>query len=393
MVRDLRGRGSVIRLTDLARYYAAERAPLAGTYRGYRIYSSAPPSAGGATLLSQLNLLEQFGSLGSYPDDAATLHAMIEAWKLVPSARGRVADPGLWPLSLEAFVSKDSARARWACFQPARALGAKDLEGDPPACAVGRSPATGQGGYEPSLEPIGPGLEGCEGESAGHCHQDGTTAFVVADAEGNVVAVTQTLGTWGGNFYVTPGLGFLYNDKLGSYPEDPGQYGARLPNARHGSSLAPTLVFKGTGADSRLVLGVGAAGNAWITSAVYAIVTGVVDQQLDVQRAIELPRFLVSRRPPVPEEAGRAGATGYVVEVEAGLAPEVVEALRKLGHEIHVISLPGELRMGYAAAVGAGGEGLVWAGADPRRSGAAGALGCGRGEGAGPSCTLADYPR
>ena len=48
------------------------------------------------------------------------------------------------------------------------------------------------------------------------CRSTGTTSFAVADADGNMVAVTQTLGTWGGNFYVTPGLGFLYNDKLNS---------------------------------------------------------------------------------------------------------------------------------------------------------------------------------
>ncbi len=394
MVQDLRGRGNPIRLTDLARYYAAERAPLGGTYRGYDVYSSTPPSAGGATLLAQLNLLEQFGSLGSYPEDAGTLHAMIEAWKLVPAARGRIADPGLWPLNLDAFVSRDSARARWSCFQPARALRARDLEGNPPACALGGRPATGRGAPESGPEAASRGeAENCEMEPAAHCHQDGTTAFVVADAEGNVVAVTQTLGTWGGNFYVTAGLGFLYNDKLGSYPEEPGQYGARLPNARHGSSLAPTLVFKGRGADRRLVLGVGAAGNAWITSAVYAIVTGVLDQELDVQRAIELPRFLVSRGRGALDGGGSAGGAGYVVEVEAGLAPEVLVALRRLGHEVQVISLPGELRMGYAAAVGVPREGWVVAAADPRRSGAAGALGCGPGDSGRANCALGDYPR
>ena len=77
--------------------------------------------------------------------------------------------------------------------------------------------------------------------------------------------MTQTLGTWGGNFYVTPGLGFLYNDKLTSYGTDPGGYGARLPYARHGSTLSPAIVFRGEGANRRPVLTVGAAGNAWIT--------------------------------------------------------------------------------------------------------------------------------
>lgn len=394
MVEDLRGRGNAIRLADLSRYYAVERTPVRGTYRGYTVYSSAPPSAGGATLVAQLNLLEQFGSLGPYTDDVETLHAMIEAWKLVPLTRGRIADPGLWSVSLDAFVSKDSARARWTCFRPDRALGAGDLEGDPPACARRAAPPgrtdPGRPGEELGEVPDG---DACGGEGPGHCHRDGTTAFVVGDAEGNVVAVTQTLGTWGGNFYVTPGLGFLYNDKLGSYPAEPGQYGARLPNARHGSSLAPTLVFRGTGEDRRWVLAVGAAGNAWITAAVYAIVTGVVDLGLDVQRAMELPRFLVSRGPGLAQRPSLGPGSGLVVEVEAGLAPQVLRGLRERGHVVEVVSLPGEVRLGYAAAVVRGSGGVVIAGADPRRAGAAGAIGCGEGEARGSDCTRGEYAR
>jgi gamma-glutamyltranspeptidase len=208
---------------------------------------------------------------------------------------------------------------------------------------------------------------------------------VVGDANGNVVAATQTLGTWGGNFYVTPGLGFVYNDKLGSYGEDPAGYGARLPNARHGSSLAPTIVLTGSGSSRRAVLGTGAAGNAWITSAVYSIVTGVIDQHLDPQHAVELPRFLLSPRRGLP-----GAARGYPVQVEWGLAPEVLGRLRLLGDQIEPISLPGELRMGYAAAVMVG-RGTVVAAADPRRSGAAGAIGCGKNEAEG--CQLDGYPR
>src|SRR4029078_8066913 len=69
------------------------------------------------------------------------------------------------------------------------------------------------------------GLAPEEGEQ--DCHQTGTTAFAVADADGNVVAATQTLGTWGGSFYITPGLGFLYNDKVTSYGRDASAFGSR----------------------------------------------------------------------------------------------------------------------------------------------------------------------
>jgi gamma-glutamyltranspeptidase / glutathione hydrolase len=192
----------------------------------------------------------------------------------------------------------------------------------------------------------------------------GTPAITHAD--GNVVAVTQTLGTWGGNFYVAPGLGFIYNDKLTSYGTDPSQYGARLPYARHGSTLAPTIVFQGTGSAQRPVLAVGAAGNAWITSAVYETLVGVLDFGLTPQQALELPRFL-------PQGRGSGPRREFVVEVEGGFAPAAMRRLREMGYSLNVISLAGEPRMGYCAAISLG-KGTVTAGADPRRSGTAGAV-------------------
>ena len=130
----------------------------------------------------------------------------------------------------------------------------------------------------------------------------GTTAFAVVDAEGNMIAVTQTLSTWGGTFYVSDGLGFLYNNHLrfggGSGP------GRFLPLARSSSTSVPTLVFKTAGASPGQLgsprLAVGAAGNAWIPASVYDIILNVIDGGMDAQRAIEAPRFLVGRDPADP---------------------------------------------------------------------------------------------
>jgi gamma-glutamyltranspeptidase len=348
LVTDLRGRGNAMQLTDLARYYAAEREPVAGSYRGYTLYSSAPPVAGGAQLVGTLNLLEQFKDPKPYTEDAATLHAMLSAWLLVPSSRNRIADPGLWPVTIEPFTNRDTASARWRCFDPAKALSPEVLRGDSLACAT---PKAVDGNDD-------------DGDSLRVHHATGTTAFMVADVDGNVVAVTQTLGTWGGNFYVTPGLGFLYNDKLASYGTDPTAYGARTPFARHGSTIAPTIVFRGeAGRKPRPVAAVGAAGNAWITSAVYQTLTGIIDQHLGAQAALELPRFL----------PGFRGSDGLTVEIEDGFAPSVVRQLVALGYRPQLVSLLGELREGYGAALTIG-NGSVTAGADPRRAGTAGAI-------------------
>lgn len=388
LVQDLRGKGSAMRLTDLARYFAPERPPVQSTYRGNAVYSSAPPVAGGALLAAQLNALERAGPLRPYPEDAPSLHALIAAWQLAPPTRGRIADPSLWPVTTEPFTSKDTAAVRWRCFTPSRALSPAIFRGDslrcaePPDAPSGdtrdaapsrgrpsalRDPADGDpspgGVAQLGVRDECAGLDHAEGSD---CRPQGTTAFAVGDAEGNLVAVTQTLGTWGGNFYVTPGLGFLYNDKLTSYGTDPNAYGARLPYARHGSTLAPTIVFRGNGAAKRPWFAVGAAGNAWITSAVYQTVVGITDLGLGPQRALELPRFLPGQR---------LGASGReaVIDIEDGFAPEVVAALRAMGYRFDVVSLMGELRMGYGAAVMLDGA-RIRAGGDPRRSGTADAL-------------------
>jgi gamma-glutamyltranspeptidase len=367
LVSDLRGKGSAIRLTDLSRYFAADREPITTTYRGTTVYSAAPPVSGGTTLVAQLNLLEQFPQPRLYTEDARTLHAMVTAWQLVPSGRGRTGDPSLWPVNTTAFSSKDTARARWKCYDPDQLI-APGAANNVAACDTARR-ATSPGSDAEKDD------EECNGTvhvAGAVCRANGTTAFAVADVEGNVVSVTQTLGTWGGNFYVSPGLGFLYNDKLTSYGTDPNGYGARIPFARHGSTLAPTIVFRGNGSERRPVLAVGAAGNQWITSAVYQTLVGVVDFGLGPQQALELPRFIPSGRGGGPGP-GPATSRQLTVDIEDGFSPDVMSRLRAMGYQFNRISVRGELRMGYGAAVVIG-NGVVTAGADPRRSGTAGAV-------------------
>ena len=247
LVNDLHSHGNAIKLTDMARYFAADREPVSTTYRGYTIYSSAPPVSGGAELAAQLNLLELFRTPKPYTDDALTLHAMIAAWQLVPPSRGKLNDPSFWPVETMPFTSKDTARLRWACFDLTHALTPAAIRGDSIACGKPNAAGTSLSSVFELSQPPACEPHGYDAPDLGVCRAAGTTAFVVGDADGNVVAATQTLGTWGGGFYVSPGLGFLYNDKLGSYGSDPNASGARLAFARHGSTLAPTIVFQGSG--------------------------------------------------------------------------------------------------------------------------------------------------
>lgn len=356
LVEDLRAHGSAITRDDLRRYFAADRRPVRTTYRGHDVYSGPPPVTGGVGLVAKLNLLEHVRPGPSITGDAATLHAMLEAWKLQPSTGGRIADPDLWPTDVGPFESKDTAAARWRCFDARRAL-------DDDAIERGCATADGAGGDAAPTSSHDTFSEDADDPCAARaeprgCRNTGTTSYAVADADGNAVAVTQTLGTWGGTFYVTPGLGFLYNDKYMSYRSDPDAYGTRLPYARNTTIIQPTIVYDGSGPDARPLAALGAAGNAWITSAVYAMVVGIVDYDMGPQEALELPRMLPGG--------------GGVIQIEDGFAPDAIERLEAMGHRFRRISLKGELRMGYGAAVVVR-EGRVIAGADPRRAGAAGA--------------------
>lgn len=373
LVGDLHAKGNPIKLSDLARYYAAEREPITSTYRGYTLFTPSPPVSGGAELAAKLNMLELYPNPRPYTDDAGTLHAMISAWQLIPSTRNRIADPGLWPVNTEPFTNKDTARIRWRCFDPDHALTAASVHGDTLVCAQDdKQRATRTARVERDVPPACL-AHGYEYPADAPCRSAGTTSFSIADADGNVVATTQTLGTWGGNFYVTPGLGFLYNDKLTPFGGDPTAYGARLPFSRGGSTITPTIVMEGRGRSRHPVMAFGAAGNEWITPAVYQIFVGMADDHLDPQAALELPRFSIGGF----GGGGRGGANAQpaapLVRIEDGFAPSVLKRLEAMGYRLQLVSLPGELREGYGSAVKID-KGKVTAGADPRRAGAAGAV-------------------
>lgn len=261
-----------------------------------------------------------------------------------PSCRfDLAADPAFFALDLDEPLSLPWAKKQFATILPGRA----------------------------SLDPEYPEEPEDEREYKRERIGTGTTAAVVMDAEGNMVALTQTLSTWGGAFYVSEGLGFLYNNHLRSFRRQPKRFNSLTPLARAATGIAPTLVFKRDGEASVPVVAVGAAGNAWISSAVFQILTGVLDRGLGPQAAVEQPRFLIGgkrfppRQPPIPSR----------ILYEDLIPRRVVEEMRGYGHRLEPIGLKGELVMGYASvAVRDPKTGVLKGGADPRRSHVAGAV-------------------
>jgi gamma-glutamyltranspeptidase/glutathione hydrolase len=329
---DMAKHDGLITLDDLAQYRAIERRPLSGRYRDHDVYSVPPPVSSGAALIETLQILDQFKPKAGarYARDADFLHYAIEAWR-VRDTGPRIADPALWEVNLGPHLEPSHAAGLFKRIDPGKVYRDRSTTpADGPPERIGR----------------------------------GTTAFAVVDAEGNMIAVTQTLSTWGGTFYVSDGLGFLYNNHLrfggGGAP------GRFLPLARSSSTNVPTLLFTsgpgGTPGTPRLA--VAAAGNAWIPASVYNIILNVVDGGMDAQRAVEAPRFLVGRDPADP--------AGSRPQIEDRIPRDVLESLSARGHRFQKIGRKGEVRYGYAAAaVVDAARRQVQGGAEPRRSHAA----------------------
>jgi gamma-glutamyltranspeptidase/glutathione hydrolase len=338
---DMEANGGILSFADLAQYRAIERVPVAGSYRGHTLYAGGPPLSTGIQLFESLHVLENYQPKAGAraATDPDYLHYLVESWKVRDPLR-RVADPERWPVEYEEHLKKDHAKTLFAKIDPKRA---SRYERTPPD----DQPAT------PAAPP--PRIS------------TGTTSFAVADAEGNMIAVTQTLSTWGGTFYVSKGLGFLYNNHLRSNRLTAGAYGSLIPLARSSTAAVPTLVFAKNAAGEEVPrLAVGCAGNAWIPVSVYNIITGVIDGKLGAQAAIEAPRFLPGRDPADPLENGER------VEIEDRFPRPLLQDLIARGHKFQKIGRKGEVRYGYAAAITIDVPNRkVEGGAEPRRSHAA----------------------
>lgn len=333
---DMETNGGIIGLEDLAQYQVIERQPVAGRYRGLRVFGTPPPVPTGTALIETLQILDRYDAArASAPATQADyLHHVIEAWKVRDPLR-RVADPALWPVDVGLHLDPTHAASLFSRIDAERAQPfADDVD------------STGQG----------------QGERQGR----GTTAFAVGDRAGNVIVVTQTLSTWGGSFYVSKGLGFLYNNHLRGYRTVRGAYGQLLPLMRSSSTSAPTLICEEVDGALLPRLALGAAGNAWISAAVYNIVLAHVDGGLGAQAAVEAPRFLVARDPADP------GGLKARVQIEDRFPGAVLADLAGRGHRFQKIGRKGELRYGYASVLQFDrAAGRLEAGADPRRSHAA----------------------
>jgi gamma-glutamyltranspeptidase / glutathione hydrolase len=271
--------GGMVTLQDLASYEVKDRVPVHGTYRGLQIISAPPPSSGGIALIEALNILEGFDLTRAGADSAQSVHLVNEAYRRAFYDRAEfMGDPDFGNTPVMQLLDKAYAVAWRASLDPQHAS---------PSLALQRPSTSAQLDRYAAQHPIRQvGRETMQ-----------TTHYSVVDADGNAVAVTTTLNDAFGSKVTVGPLGFLLNDEMDDFAAKvgvPNMYGliqgtanAVGPGKRPLSSMMPTMVLK----DGKLWLVLGAEGGPTIITTVANVLIGVVDFGLDIQQAVNAPRF------------------------------------------------------------------------------------------------------
>jgi gamma-glutamyltranspeptidase/glutathione hydrolase len=300
--------GGLVTAVDLAAYEVREREPIRGSYHGYDIISAPPPSSGGVALVEILNILEGFdlAKLGNRSADA--IHLEAEAFRRAFYDRTDfMGDPDFSKVPVAQLIDKKYAAAWRDSIDPKHASVSKDL----------RRPAFGE------LERV------AQSRLTAIREPENTTHYSVVDTEGNAVSVTTTLNDSFGSRVTAEGLGFLLNDEMDDFAAKqgvPNAYGliqgpanAIGPGKRPLSAMTPTIVLK----DGKLFLVLGSPGGPTIITTVANILIGVIDFSLDIQEAVNAPRFHNQWLP-----------DGILVEDR--LSPDTMNVLRSKGHKLKV---------------------------------------------------------
>ncbi len=305
--------GGLITADDLAHYEVKEREPVRGTYRGYEIISAPPPSSGGTVLIESLNILEGYDLARMGDRSAQSIHYTAEAFRRAFFDRAEfMGDPDFSKIPVAQLIDKKYAAAWRETIDPTHASASQEL----------RRPAIFNE-LEQYAAAHPPATMTAQRES------NHTTHYSVMDADGNAVAVTTTINDWFGSRVTADGLGFLMNDEMDDFSSKPGvpnsdgliqgEMNAIGPGKRPLSSMTPTIVVR----DGKTFMVLGSPGSSKIITTVANVLMGVADYGMNIQEAVNAPRFHNQWMPDV-------------VNVERWFSPDTVDLLQHMGYKIEI---------------------------------------------------------
>ncbi len=323
MVGYCRAHGGLLSEREFAEHHSEVYAPLHTSYRGYRVVTTAPPSQG-LLLLEMLNILESYDLQGLGWGSADTIHVMVEAKKLAFADRLRyLGDPRFVQNPIGTLLSKEYARRRAQAIHPSRA-----------------NPEPSPGALKEALE--------------------ATTYFAVADGQGNLVSYITSLSASFGCAEVVEGTGILLNNRAGrGFTLEEGHPNAIGPGKRTMHTLMCFLAFR---PDGRPFLVWGTPGGDGQPQWCAQVFTNIVDFGLNVQQAVEAPRWLSF---PGTDPADLPAP--FELRMERGFPEDIKAELERRGHR--VVPLSGF--SGGAQVILVDAAGVYHGGSDPRVDGEA----------------------
>ena len=294
LAKEMSANGGLITEADLKNYAPKKRPAITGTYRGYDVISMPPISSGGVALIEMLNVLEGYDLAKDGPRSAATIHRITESMRRAFADRARyLGDPAFNPnMPVARLTSKEYALDLRKTIR-------EDM-------ASVSTPTT----FEWPAE------------------SNETTHLSVVDRDLNAVSMTYTLEAGYGSKIVVPGAGFLLNNEMGDFNAAPGltdlkgligtEPNLAQPGKRMLSSMTPAILAK----DGDLFMVIGSPGGRTIINTVLLTILNVVDFGMNIQDAVDFPRF---HHQWLPDR----------IEFEKnGISPDTLAILRQRGHTV-----------------------------------------------------------
>jgi gamma-glutamyltranspeptidase/glutathione hydrolase len=321
MVKFLDSQGGLHTLEDFRDFQPEWVEPVSTTYHGWTVYE-LPPNGQGIAALSMLNIMEHF-PLSQYGHNSVdALHVMIEAKKLAYADMYKnVGDPRFTPIPVAQLISKDLAAQR-----------AKLIDMKKASCQVVPSD------IETELDK----------------HGNSTIYLSTIDKDGNIVSLIQSNYAGYGTGLVAPGLGFSFQNRGAGFQLTPGLPNSLAGHKRPLHTIIPAFMQKGD-----MHIGFGIMGG-WNQAQAHAqFVSNIVDFGMNVQAALEQPRFT------------KETFDGCDVEMEETIPADIRAGLAERGHQIKLLE-PFSFTVGQGAAVVRDSSREVnFAAGDPRSDGAA----------------------
>ena len=283
----------LISFADFNTYEPYIRKPISTVYRGNKVYTAGPPSGGGITLLTALNILSHFDLAKYESNSLMTYHLFSEALRRGHTNRSsEVGDPVFYNVPVKKLLSKKRTKELVSTIKLNKATKTSLIK---PSSIINES-------------------------------RD-TTHYSVIDSDGNAVSNTYTLGASFGSGVTIPGTGVLMNNQMNNLMYRSGDVstegrgvslGNRFkPGKRPMSTMAPVMVFN---ENNQLTLITGSPGGSYIPGAILRVVSGIIDFNLNIGEATMLPR--------VHKDWPYEG-----IDYEKTLSSDIVKGLNSLGHK------------------------------------------------------------